>query len=258
MRTTMTPMTVPMNRRNAGLTPVLRKRPIAPPIGAVTTDRMVQPDSGGNGAARRELTIKPPNFQTAAFTLRGTAAYVQNKFSQKALEKMKDQQQGGQNAKNKGKKRDPKDFDKLYEACQHRTKDGAAGIPAPAFRSAMIDACRVAGMAMTMAKMSVFVIADGVDCEDGTPLVRITNGKPHKIESLVRNDSGVVDIRPRAMWDEGWEAVVRVRYDGDQFQAEDVANLLMRAGEQVGVGEGRPFSKDSHGQGWGTFTITKR
>ena len=56
------------------------------------------------------------------------------------------------------------------------------------------------------------------------------------------------------MW-KRWEAKVTLQWDGDQFGMADVANLLMRAGIQVGVGEGRPFSKKSHGCGWGTFEL---
>jgi len=34
-----------------------------------------------------------------------------------------------------------------------------------------------------------------------------------------------------------------------------VTNLLSRVGMQVGIGEGRPFSKNSAGMGWGTFEL---
>jgi hypothetical protein len=46
-----------------------------------------------------------------------------------------------------------------------------------------------------------------------------------------------------------------VTFDEDQFSVKDVSNLLARAGYQVGVGEGRPNSKASYGQGWGLFRI---
>jgi hypothetical protein len=108
---------------------------------------------------------------------------------------------------------------------------------------------------MTRAKLSLFVVADGFDKLDGTPLVKITKGKPHYVEHAVRNESGVADIRPRPMWDEGWEAEVRLTWDADQFSTIDVANLLMRVGLQVGIGEGRPDSKNSAGMGWGTFVL---
>ena len=35
----------------------------------------------------------------------------------------------------------------------------------------------------------------------------------------------------------------------------EVRNLLVRAGVQVGIGEGRPYSKKSYGMGWGTFEV---
>jgi len=56
------------------------------------------------------------------------------------------------------------------------------------------------------------------------------------------------------MWRK-WGATVRIRYDEDQFTAEDVVNLLLRAGQQVGIGEGRPYSKTSNGLGFGLFKI---
>jgi len=42
------------------------------------------------------------------------------------------------------------------------------------------------------------------------------------------------------------------------FSGADIANLVLRAGIQVGIGEGRPFSKNSCGMGWGTFEITSQ
>ena len=110
---------------------------------------------------------------------------------------------------------------------------------------------------MTLAKLCVTVIADGFDVDDGTPLVRITKGKPEYSEHVVRNETGVVDIRPRPMWQPGWEALVTIRFDADQFSQEDVANLMSRVGAQVGVCEGRPDSKKSAGMGWGTFTLAE-
>jgi hypothetical protein len=200
------------------------------------------------------LTIAPPKFETAAFTIVGTVPYVQNKFSAKSRQAMKDNAEAGDTAK-KGKPRTPKDFKQCYEDALHKTDEGWHGIPAPAFRNAMVSACRLAGFKMTHAKLSVFVEADGFDNEDGTPLVKLTKGTPIYCEHAVRNHTGVSDIRPRPMWREGWEAIVRVRFDAGQFQLQDVANLMMRVGLQVGVGEGRPDSRKSCGMGWGMFAL---
>ncbi len=108
---------------------------------------------------------------------------------------------------------------------------------------------------MTLAKLSIFIEADGFDKADATPLVKITKGEPEYFESLVRVANGAPDIRPRGMWQPGWEANLRIRFDADQFTIEDVSNLLMRVGLQVGIGEGRPDSKMSTGMGWGMFEV---
>lgn len=207
-----------------------------------------------------KLTIAPPNMQMRIFKVRGSSAYVQNKFSARKQEQIADdQKKGSQKAKEKGKKKEARDFERDFQEAIHRSEEGWCGIPATAFRAAMISACRVAQFEMTRAKLSVFVMEDGIDETDGTPLVRITKGEPEMIMSHVRNASGVVDLRARPMWKPGWEAIIRVRYDGDQFSEEDVANLLLRAGVQVGVGEGRPDSKKSLcGQGWGLFEFADR
>ena len=137
----------------------------------------------------------------------------------------------------------------------YKGEGGWCGIPASSFRNASIDVCRMVGFKMTHAKMSIFIEADGFDELEGTPLVRlIAPNPPERTEMAVRNATGVADIRVRPMWRE-WGAVVRIRFDEDQFTADDVMNLINRAGMQVGVGEGRPYSKSSNGMGWGMFTV---
>lgn len=203
--------------------------------------------------ATEVVTIKPPRLRTVAFNIIGTSPYCQNRFSNKAAEAMKAAQMSG-SQKQKGVKREAKDFDACYEGALHSTGEWY-GIPASALRSAMISACRLVGFQMTKSKISVFVEADGYDRVDSQGLVRITHGAPRPIDSPMRNDNGSFDIRRRPVWDPGWKAVVRVTFDEDMFSASDVANLLMRAGLQVGVGEGRHDSRDSTGCGWGCFTI---
>ena len=202
------------------------------------------------------ISITPPNFQVAELEIVGTAPYVQNKFSAKARGEIKAKQMAGSTAKSQ-KKHKPKDFGALYEQAMHISEKNWHGIPAPAFRAALIDACRLVGFKMTLAKQAIFILQDGVDKDDGTPLVKITEGSPKPFESYVRLPTGVPDIRERPMWTE-WAAVVRIQFDGDVFTLEDVTNLLARAGGQVGVGEGRPFSKKSHGMGWGTFEVRQK
>ena len=203
-------------------------------------------------AAEQRITIEPPKFETIAVKIKGVSPYVQNKFSHKSRQQMMDKQRLGDQAK-KSRKREAKNFEQTYKDAMHLSREGWHGIPAPSFRNALISACRIVGFKMTLAKLSVFIEADGFDGDEGTPLVKIS-GKPRVHESYVRNETGVADVRWRPMWEE-WGATVRIRYDANQFSASDVVNLLHRAGMQVGIGEGRPDSKNSAGQGWGMFTI---
>lgn len=201
--------------------------------------------------------ITPPNMQVALFTIEGTTPYVQHKFSAKAREEMREKQKAGSKA-NKGKKRQAKDFNECYEGAIHYSSEGWIGIPAPAFRNAMVSACRVAGFQMTKTKLSVFIEADGFDKTDGTPLVKISKGEPFYHETAVRIAQGTTDLRARPMWSAGWQVQLRVRFDADLFSLADVANLLARVGQQVGIGEGRPDSTNSCGMGWGLFEIVNQ
>lgn len=204
---------------------------------------------------REEIVhIPAPNFGSTTLRLIGTSPLVINRFSAKALETMRVKQEGGSRSK-KGTKRDPKDFQAVYEGARHKSAEGWDGVAAGAFRAGMISACRLVGFKMTLAKLSLFVEADGFDVVDGTPLVRITKGEPKYVEHFVRPEMGGVDIRPRPMWAEGWEIELRVRWDEDQFSLTDVINLMMRVGQQVGIGEGRPDSPKSTGMMWGLFRV---
>lgn len=180
---------------------------------------------------------------------------VINAFSAKARNKIHETQAAGTVARGK-KIRPCKDFKALFEDAKHVSTDGWDGFSASAIRNAMISACRLVGFKMTLAKLSVFVEADGYDRIDKiTPLIRITKGVAEYSEMPARNDDGSIDLRARPMYSPGWEAEVLIRWDADQFSVEDVANLLDRVGNQVGIGEGRPDSKNSAGMGWGTFTV---
>jgi hypothetical protein len=163
----------------------------------------------------------------------------------------------GKGAKDKTTKRPDKDFKLESEESQHRdVEKGWVGIPAPAFRSAMIRACSRVNVVMTEAKQCFFIEADGFD-EDGVPLVRITKGKGEYFEALVKNSDGGSDLRARTKFAPGWETTLRVKFDADIYTPQFVANLVERAGITVGVGAGRPFSSKSAGCGWGTFEIKR-
>lgn len=208
-------------------------------------------------ADKGTVVIEAANIVVVKVRIRGTAPYVQNKFSAKARELMKENMSTAK-ADRKGKTaRPPRDFADDFQQAQHRAMAGWNGIPCGGLRHAMVDACRTVDLPMTRAKMAIFIQPDGFDALDGTPLIHlISAAPPERTDMLVRNDNGSADIRIRPMW-RAWEADVRIEFDADMISAQSVVNLLDRAGRQVGIGEGRPFSKNSTGMEWGKFTVVE-
>lgn len=201
----------------------------------------------------KHVTIPAPNFETATFIIEGTAPLVIHRFSAKTKEQMKQKMETGKPSSSK-KNRDAKKTDDLFKEARYVSKEGWDGFHAAAIRNAMISACRLVGFKMTLAKLSLFVEADGRDAEEPQiPLIRII-GKAVKQEDMARVETGLPYVAVRAAYFD-WKAKVRVRWDQDQFTLQDVSNLLSRVGQQVGICEGRPDSPNSAGMGWGLFDV---
>jgi hypothetical protein len=200
------------------------------------------------------IAVKYPSFDIISVRIIGTAPLCQCRISEKARDEMLYGMMHPD--ENKKKKRVPKDLDKEFVDSYYKSTDGHYGIPAGAFRNGMIDSCRLTNLVMTKAKMCFTIIPDGWDPRDRTPLVYLPTA-PEKYVAVTRLRKGmgfVTNICARSLWPE-WEANVKVHFDTDQFTATDVFNLLTRMGLQIGVGEGRPYSKTSNGIGFGTFKL---
>lgn len=224
--------------------------------------QVVKRKSASNGSAKEakerivQLAIPKANLVTSAFKIVGKSPYVQQKFSQKAKEEIKAKQLAGSTTTKSRKKREPKNFKQCYEDAMYKPQKGNwRAIPATAIKASMVAACRLVDFKMTDAKQCIYIEADGYDKDELTPLIKITKGKPKYFEQALRIPSGGTDVRARPMWEPGWEAVVRITYDADRFTAQDVLNLLARAGSQVGIGEGRQASRMCVGLGWGSFEV---
>ena len=203
----------------------------------------------------KSVQIKSPNFMTAVFGIKGTSPLVIHRFNIKAKKQMVDDYERGSKNNAGKKKHEPKDLDAAVEECKYVSPQGWEGFHAAAIRKSIISACRVVNFKMTLAKLSVFVIEDGRDkFEPQIPLIRIY-GKAVRQDDIGRTSTGDIILINRPAYHD-WSAKVKIRWDGDQFSIEDIANLLSRAG-YGGIGEGRNDSKDSAGMGWGCFEVTK-
>lgn len=209
----------------------------------------------GIPAKAEEIKIMPLRQAVLTIPIIGESPLKILRFSQKSRDDIMATQKAGTQATTK-KKRAPKDFEQNYEAAKYVCKHGKEtwlGLNATGIRNGCIETCRVAGFTMTRAKMSVFCVADGYDIFDSTPLVRIY-GEPEMCIDNVRNDNGSVDLRARCMFKE-WKMSPRIRFDEDQFSPSDIINLMIRMGQQNGLGEGRPNSRDGNGTGNGLFCV---
>ena len=202
-----------------------------------------------------KVSITPPKFEYVYQKIRGTAPLMSNAMSSEARRKMREGQEQGTQNRAMRRKRDPKNFEAQFKGSLHISTDGWYGMPCSAFRAAMIEACKTIGYPMTRAKLFQFIEPDGRDRDTGEGLVRI-EGKPIQDERIGKLASGVADILTRARFDE-WSATVKIKWDSDALQPTDVVNLLARAGVHVGVGAGRPGSKNSCGIGMGTYELVE-
>lgn len=202
--------------------------------------------------AKTPVSIKAPNIKTAVFSIKGTAPLVVHRFSHKAQLGMLEKMALGSVAKKK--LHEATDLDDKMKEARYYSPAGWDGFNASGLRCALISACRLVGFKMTLAKMSVFVVQDGWDAvEPQIPLVRIY-GKARRLDMHARVETGQAYMTVRPCYDE-WSSKVTIRFDADQFSIDDVTNLMMRVGMQVGLCEGRPDSKNSAGMGWGTFAV---
>lgn len=186
------------------------------------------------------LEIRRPDLQTVEIPLEGLSPLIVNRWSEKAMRQIEENQQG--KVKMPRGKKEPRNPEAEFLASSYRLGDGDYGFPAGAFRKAAISAVRnVDGMTMAFAK-GLFVCPD--------EYVQLITGEPEMDVRPVRLQSGVADLRYRAkFWP--WSCVLKIRFFAGATSAEQIANLMIIAGECVGVGELRP----ERGGSYGRFTI---
>lgn len=153
--------------------------------------------------------------------------------------------------------KEAKDPQALYEATMYRGPNGEHGVPAGAFKDAMVDALPLAGvgkneLSMKAAKCLFFIKYDFVST-NGMKCVLI-KGKPQMRQDVVRIGQGKPDIRFRAEY-KNWTAILRVSFNASILSNEQIVNLCATAGMSVGVGEMRPSSPISNTGDCGLWEI---
>jgi hypothetical protein len=121
-------------------------------------------------------------------------------------------------------------------AATYRTEDGDVGIPAMAFKSAILTAAhKDIGIEKTLVRKALFLI-----CKDPGLVLAFTEcDEPIVREDMVRVGMGAADLRYRPEF-RNWKCVVELEIDAELLQDGDVLALVGRAGFGVGLCEWRP------------------
>jgi hypothetical protein len=142
------------------------------------------------------------------------------------------------------------------DACDfYVAREGWRGIPVYGFRQALLGACKLEGFHLRNGAGLPTVRADGFDMIEGTPLVKITKGKP-------RDASEVDDkLAGGLVYSKGWKARIVIEFDADIFKVEEIVKIATTAGAEVGLGCKRPtMSRAKRKKGdvdysYGTFDV---
>lgn len=198
-----------------------------------------------NGAvpAAETIQIQPLEIRTVTVPVIGETPLITHRWSEKARRMMLEAQTGRARPK-----KEPKDPVQDFEDATYRLQDGSFGMPAAAFKAAIVDGARAfEGITMTALKTQIRVLGEGAE-----QLVAI-EGDRQMFEATVRLQSGVADLRYRPIYPE-WRAELQIRYPARLLSLDSLIHLI-NAGGMAGVGEWRPSSPKSKTGMYGTFRV---
>lgn len=191
-----------------------------------------------------EVKLERIERKIVEIPISGVSPLIPHKWSEKALRLMREAQSGTTTKA----KREPKIPEDEAEAALYRLADGRPGMPATAFKAALVGAVRLfQGITMVQAKSAVFVLGEGPD-----QLVPIT-GEMTLREDTPRNANGNADLRYRYAF-YPWEATLQVEYLAALIDESSAVALLDAAGDG-GVGDWRPSAPKSHTGTFGRFRV---
>lgn len=199
-----------------------------------------------NGASAETPAIRLERIGSATYVIPilGVTPLIMHAWSEKALNMMREKQAGNRSRK----KLDPKVPEEEAEAATYRLPDGRAGMPATAFKSAVVGASRLFdGLTLVETKQLLFIEGEGVD-----QLVAI-DGDSYIREDTPRIGMGTTDLRYRPCFPE-WKAALKVTFVPQRIDLESILNLVNAAG-LGGIGEWRPSAPKSLTGTFGRFEV---
>jgi hypothetical protein len=197
----------------------------------VSSEKIIQ-DFGGD-----KITLPPLRISRIKIAVRGISPLITHAWSEKAKKHIRDKQ--GMRAKTA---KEPKDPVADFEAAKYKARvDGKEidVIPSLAFKNAIVSAARFSdGVKMTVLRGALFIERDVLPLEYKECVMR---------EDMVRVGMGTADLRYRPEYRD-WRVVLPIQFNSDVISAEQIANLVTRAGFGVGVFEWRPEKDGQFGR----------
>ncbi len=165
---------------------------------------------------------------------------LQHRFSEKKRRQMLEAQK-----RTKAVPKEPRDPEGDYDRAKYLLREPFNGTiyghPCTGFKSAITDA----GHRFTSEFKNKTPVLRGAIFINGLPSKEVVDGllvpimgEPQMHEGFVRNATGVVDLRFRPVFEE-WAATLEVLVEPDVVELAQVVQLIQRAGQSIGVGEGR-------------------
>jgi hypothetical protein len=146
--------------------------------------------------------------------------------------------------------RQPKDPWLDFCQSQHKLPDGSPAVPGGAFKSAMVAAVRQ----LPSAKVKMNQIKQFFHVRPH--LIKIYGDKPRMIQHVVRNQTGVADIRFRSIYMR-WCVGLPIDFDADLIGLEAMGILASRAGFGCGIGDWRTSAPKSFNGQAGSFHVAE-
>ena len=139
-----------------------------------------------------------------------------------------------------------------------QVENGVFGIKPSAIKASLVMASKLSSVQVKGRDVAGCIWIHAGNDSSNPLYSRITNSKPIMTEEMVRLPAKQYDGKgpPQMRYRGGflnWRARIIVDYDENQFSRAEVLELINVAGSKVGLHEGRPERKSSHG--WGRYTI---
>lgn len=183
-----------------------------------------------------KIQIPAPNIQLLRVKIVGTTPLIFHKWDEKAIKMIEDKQQ-----KKATKGREVRNPVEEYKNSFYYDAHGNIAFPARNIKQAIVGSARfLPDVKMTILRGAIFIKGD----EEGMIPVKYKNQVMRK--DMVTVGMGAADIRYRGEL-QGWSMTFIAEYDADIMSAEQVLNLVQRAGLSQGLGEWRPEKNGDNG-----------